>query len=116
MPGSIANAAPMGRTPRRAAHRRWEGDRMRRLWLVLALGITITQGVDALPVDATNAFAVPAFQQQWVLGESVTTNFWGPLATAMDGRTEAYRDAPSGNRTVQYFDKGRMEWMDPPGL
>lgn len=88
---------------------------MRRLWLVLALGLALTQGMNALPVSAATSFAAPAFQQQWVLGESVTTNFWGPLANAMEGRTEAYRDAPSGSRTVQYFDKGRMEWTDPPG-
>jgi hypothetical protein len=88
---------------------------MKRLWLTFALGLALMQGMDALPARAASAFAVPAFQQQWVLGESVTTNFWGPLATAMDAKTEAYRDAPSGQRTVQYFDKGRMEWTDPPG-
>ncbi len=70
----------------------------------------------AMPVGATNAFATPAFQQTWVLGESVTANFWGPLATAGDGRNEYYKDAPAGQRLVQYFDKGRMEWADPPGL
>lgn len=69
-----------------------------------------------MPAEATNGFAAPAFQQQWVLGEAVTVNFWGPLATASEGRTEYYKDAPAGQRLVQYFDKGRMEWADPPGL
>ncbi|MGI8855558.1 MAG: G1 family glutamic endopeptidase [Thermomicrobiales bacterium] len=58
---------------------------------------------------AASSFAAPAFQQQWQQGEAITTNFWGPLATAHDGRQESYKDAPSGQRLVQYFDKGRME-------
>lgn len=72
-------------------------------------------GLTAFPAGA-GAFAVPAFQSQWVAGEAITANFWGPLATADGGRVEYYRDAPAGQRLVQYFDKGRMEWTDPPGL
>lgn len=71
---------------------------------------------EGAPAGAANLFAAPAFQQQWVLGEALTANFWGPLATAGDGRNEYYKDAPAGQRLVQYFDKGRMEWADPPGL
>jgi hypothetical protein len=59
--------------------------------------------------EAASAFASPAFRQQWQQGEAVSTNFWGPLATAHDGQQEPYKDAPGGTRLVQYFDKGRME-------
>ncbi len=61
------------------------------------------------PAGAASAFASPAFQQQWQQGEAITANFWGPLATAHDGRQESYTEAPGGQRLVQYFDKGRME-------
>lgn len=60
-------------------------------------------------VGAASAFAAPAFQQQWQRGEAITSNFWGPLATAHDGQQEPYTEAPGGQRLVQYFDKGRME-------
>ncbi len=58
---------------------------------------------------AASTFASPAFQQQWQRGEAITPNFWGPLGTAQDGRHEPYKEAPGGQRLVQYFDKGRME-------
>ena len=59
--------------------------------------------------EAASAYAAPAFQQQWQQGEAVTANFWGPLSTAHDGKEEPYKEAPGGQRLVQYFDKGRME-------
>ncbi|MGI8855267.1 MAG: hypothetical protein ACR2JW_05925 [Thermomicrobiales bacterium] len=71
-------------------------------------------GLTAFPVGAA-AFAEPAFQTQWVAGEAITTNFWGPPTTSDGGRWEYYKDAAAGRRHVQYFDKGRMEWTDPPG-
>jgi hypothetical protein len=40
----------------------------------------------ALPTGAASAFADPAFQSQWRQGEALAPNFWGPLATARDGR------------------------------
>jgi hypothetical protein len=71
-----------------------------------ALLLSLFHGVGT---EAASAFASPAFRQQWQQGEAVSTNFWGPLATAHDGQQEPYKDAPGGTRLVQYFDKGRME-------
>jgi hypothetical protein len=64
------------------------------------------------PAGAASAFASAAFRQQWQAGEAVTPNFWGPLATAHEGQQEPYKEAPGGQRLVQYFDKGRMELTD----
>jgi hypothetical protein len=74
--------------------------------LVLAL---VSIGAQFSPVQAVTGFAMPAFAQQWQAGEAITPNFWGPLSTAHEGQMEPYRDAPGGQRTIQYFDKGRME-------
>ncbi len=60
-------------------------------------------------VRAAGSFATPAFQQQWQSGEAAIPNFWGPLPTAHDGQREPYKEAPGGQRLVQYFDKTRME-------
>src|SRR4051812_12404710 len=55
----------------------------------------------------TIPFASPAFASQWNAAESAIPNFWGPaLQPAMQ---EQYKEAPGGARTVQYFDKARME-------
>jgi hypothetical protein len=89
--------------------------------------------IAVLPVatSAATAFATTAFQQQWQADESRIPNFWGPLSTAKDGMLEPYVGATSGpicppgtgvacaqfivngQRTVQYFDKGRMEQTNP---
>src|SRR5205085_9509629 len=84
-----------------------------------------------LATSAATAFATTAFQQQWQADESRLPNFWGPLSTARDGMLEPYVGATSGpicppatgqacpailatgQRTVQYFDKGRMEQTNP---
>ena len=86
---------------------------MRRGWIIGGIMLMIL-GLTAYPASATT-FAAPDFQTQWVAGEAIQTNFWGPPTTSDGGRKEYYKDAPSGQRTVQYFDKGRMEWTDPPG-
>jgi hypothetical protein len=88
--------------------------RMRRGWIIGSF-VLLVIAITAPPASAAQ-FATPAFQTQWVAGEAITPNFWGPLATAPDPRQEYYKDAPAGQRLVQYFDKGRMEWTDPPGL
>jgi hypothetical protein len=62
------------------------------------------------PVAAVD-FASPYFRIEWLQGEGVTSNFWGPSGT--EGINEAYADAPGGQRLVQYFDKGRMELAKP---
>lgn len=65
--------------------------------------------VGGVHAGAAVAFAAPAFQQQWQQGETTAANFWGPLATASEQTQEPYKEAPGGQRLVQYFDKGRME-------
>ncbi len=87
---------------------------MRRGWIIGAVAL-IFLGMTASPAGAFG-FASPAFQTQWVAGEAVTPDFWGQPVASDKGRTEYYKDAPTGNRLVQYFDKGRMEWTDPPGI
>ncbi len=62
---------------------------------------------------AATQFASPAFMQRWQQDEAKTPNFWGPLANARDGQPEDYKEASGGKRTVQYFDKGRMELTTP---
>jgi len=76
-------------------------------------------------VDAAAGFATSAFQVQWVAGEAITPNFWGPLATAREGQTEADQEGAldcsesgptnpgQGTRRVQYFNKARMELTHP---
>ncbi len=66
-------------------------------------------------VDAAAGFATSAFQVQWVAGEAITPNCWGPLATAREGQTEADQEGAldcsesgptnpgQGTRRVQYF-------------
>ncbi len=72
----------------------------------------------AVPASAATGFADPAFAAQWLVGEAITPNFWGPLALAHDKQTESYvegklADGTSGMRVVQYFDKARMELTNP---
>src|SRR3954471_19499472 len=92
----------------------------------MALMVALAACGWALPAtQAAPSFALPAFQAQWAAGEAIAPNFWGPLGTATekmlepdDGNTTAPlcppagpcpTAAPLGERTVQYFDKGRME-------
>jgi hypothetical protein len=82
------------------------------------------------PVSAATQFASPAFAQRWQRDEAVVPNFWGPLETAREGQLEPYAQGTaaaicpdpkqacpqfvlSGQRLVQYFDKGRMELTTP---
>ncbi len=78
----------------------------RRLMATLCAALMLAS---SMTVGAASAFGNPAFQQQWQQGEALAPNFWGPLATAKDGQQEPYKEAPGGQRLVQYFDKGRME-------
>jgi len=94
---------------------------MRTRWMrgaIMALcvgivGLTGWPGVTELTggprARAASAFADPTFGTQWAAGEAVTPNFWGPLANAHVGVIEPWKEAPNGQRVVQYFDKGRME-------
>ncbi len=83
---------------------------MRGKWLMAAALLCVVMGTDA---RAASAFASPVMETNWQQAERAQPNFWGPLATARDGQTEAYKEAPDGKRLVQYFDKARMEQFDP---
>ena len=65
-----------------------------------------------LPSDVT--FAAPGFQALWARTDRLVAQgavarswLWGPGPGAV--RTESYKEAPGGQRQVQYFDKARME-------
>ncbi len=77
-------------------------------WTLLFLLPALICGT--LPVSAME-FASPLFRSQWMQGEGIVPNFWGPATT--EGIIEAYAESPGGTRLVQYFDKGRMELTDP---
>src|SRR5262245_52223264 len=77
------------------------------------IGAFLIAAVLAVPIGAASSFANPAFQQQWQQGEAITTNFWGPLASAHNGQMEPYTESLGGMRLVQYFDKARMELTNP---
>lgn len=62
------------------------------------------------------AFADPAFQQRWAQTDANPAGrsyIWGPGPFA-GGLSEDYKEAAGGKRTVQYFDKARME-LGPNG-
>src|SRR4051812_15936811 len=98
------------------------------LALLLPVFVALVIGV---PATAATAFASEKFAAQWQQGEALLTNFWGPLATARDGRLEPYAEGTAGpvcppgqvcpavlmqgQRLVQYFDKARMEQTTPSG-
>ncbi len=89
---------------------------VRRAAFALAAALVLLAGLTAWPVfirgDAI-PFASPAFETQWKSAEAAVPNFWGPaLQPAMQ---EPYQEAPGGTRTVQYFDKARMEQTQPGG-
>jgi len=86
---------------------------MRRFTFGMAAMLLLSAWLTALPTQAASAFADPHFQTQWQQGEAVVPNFWGPLSLARDGQQEAYKEAASGQRLVQYFDKTRMELTNP---
>ena len=78
---------------------------------LLVIGLVALTGLST--VQAADKFANPAFQAQWQADEAITPNFWGPpIASAASTTMEPYGGA---QRTVQYFDKGRMELTIPNG-
>jgi len=77
--------------------------------IATVLMLLLTPVVALINVGAASSYAAPAFQTQWNAGEAVAPNFWGPLELARNGQQEPYVEAPGGMRTVQYFDKARME-------
>src|SRR5690242_9678533 len=72
------------------------------------------------PAAAQASFADPAFQRVWERTDKPVADhkadrswYWGP--TPGFSVMEADKDAPGGQRLVQYFDKSRMEINDPNG-
>src|SRR3954463_3493441 len=87
--------------------------RRRLLALVISGVLLLTPAFALFNASAASGFANPAFQTQWQQGEALTPNFWGPLQLAHEGQNEQYKEAPGGQRLVQYFDKARMELTNP---
>ncbi len=86
---------------------------MRQRWGVMLSVAMVALWVGTMGVQAAAGYASPMIEAAWRQGEGIQPNFWGPLATARDGQPEQYKEAPNGKRTVQYFDKARMEQFDP---
>jgi len=83
--------------------------------LSLVLGTLAIPGVTAAPI------ANDAFYRTWqrtdqpvAAGSVSRTWMWGPEAFS-GAVPEAYAEAPGSQRTVQYFDKSRMEITNPNG-
>ncbi len=98
---------------------------MRPRW-IFTLSMTLAAiWIGTVGVQAATSYASDTFKQQWLSGEAVRPNFWGPLATARDGQNEQYKEGSlgfsesgptnpgQGMRLVQYFDKARMELTHP---
>ncbi len=83
-----------------------------------ALALLLVAAIPALGQTGTFAFAHPAFERVWERTDSVVADgtvartwFWGPVPG--EPRLEPWKEAPNGQRLVQYFDKSRMELNDP---
>ncbi|HET6312594.1 MAG TPA: hypothetical protein VFH60_02065, partial [Chloroflexia bacterium] len=90
-------------------HRRSVG-----LWLMLALHLPLVAAEFPISVHGAPSFAMSQFEQVWsrtdrpVAQGAVSRSWlWGPQPGEV--RTEPFVSAPGGTRTVQYFDKARME-------
>jgi multiple sugar transport system substrate-binding protein len=75
----------------------------------------------AEPARQAEVFAAAEFETTWERtdkpvkdGTVKRTWFWGPGPNT-DALKEANKESPGGMRTVQYFDKSRMEINDPNG-
>ncbi len=90
--------------------------------------VSMTAIVAALALIAVSLFSAaavapanPAFERTWArtdkpvadIGEDRTW-MWGPVANT-SAMQEDYAEAPGGKRTVQYYDKARMEINNPSG-
>src|SRR5690348_5889932 len=80
------------------------------LLLPLAVALTLTARGDA----PASSFANPQFEQLWSRTDQLVARaavsrswLWGPGPGEV--RTEPFAGEPGGVRTVQYFDKARME-------
>ena len=122
---SMSHANRIGHAWPKWSHDAWKrhienGVALRRCLLativVVLIGATLSSVALAAPDFADNSFnAVWTRTDEPVLDGNVSrTWFWGPEANT--GATyERYLDSPGQKRLVQYFDKGRMEIIDPNG-
>lgn len=92
---------------------------MRRL-LVICLALMV-QVLGMPGLGLAEEFADPRFREVWARTDAAVAQggisrawLWGP-APFTTGLREPYRDAPGGQRLVQYFDKGRLELNRPDG-
>ena len=91
----------------------------RHILLIVALLALLAGGLAPVrPTLAQTPFADPAFQRTWERtdkpvadGRANRSWYWGPTPGASS--MEPYRNAPGGQRKVQYFDKTRMEINNP---
>jgi hypothetical protein len=91
---------------------------MRRIFVGVAslamASMVMVNTVAAAPQIVTAAFARVWDRQDRAVAEQVTDRSWtwGPAPISPEMR-EFYVEGPGGKRTVQYFDKSRMEINDP---
>ena len=88
---------------------------MRRRMLAIVLLTFALASLIATPLARAEPPATNAFQRTWARTDKPVADLatsrtwmWGPEANTT-ATTENYADAPDGQRTVQYFDKSRME-------
>jgi polysaccharide biosynthesis protein PslG len=86
---------------------------MRRMLAITGTLVCLLLLAPSPGIFAASSFASPSFRVVWQRGEDAFPNFWGPLSLAKDGMPEPYKEAPGGQRLVQYFDKARMELTNP---
>jgi beta-lactamase superfamily II metal-dependent hydrolase len=89
------------------------------LSLILVLSAILSVFATA-PAVAAPQLTDPAMQSVWQRTDqpveqlkATRTWIWGPAG--FDSRQEAYAESPGGQRTVEYFDKSRMEITNPNG-
>lgn len=98
---------------------------MRRVRSRLAVGCVFGSLILSLVSPAALAqgpFADPAFAETWSRTDAPVSNgqvsrtyYWGPCTSTPGGLSEPLNGAPGNQRTVQYFDKSRMEINEPNG-
>lgn len=87
---------------------------------LLAMALVFTSVTGIVAQSSSNEY----FQRVWErtdypvqAGEATRTWMWGPAVSGVmiQEYIEEYLESPDGERTVQYFDKSRMEITQPQG-
>jgi hypothetical protein len=90
-------------------------------WMLPALSILLVLSQSPGATLASESYPIerPEFQDVWdrteapvASGDTPRSWLWGP-APRTEAMVERYLESPGEERTVQYFDKGRMEINDP---